>query len=73
MNFRPVMIQLLKAARREAGHLGKPHMPLLLPQGDVFKVFDDKQQAVEAMSRHGGHGWVVLCSVPVGIRAVSEA
>jgi len=73
MSFRPVMVQLLKAARREAGKLGKPYRPLLLPQGDVFKVFDDKQQAVEAMSRHGGHGWVVLCSVPVGIRAVSEA
>jgi hypothetical protein len=71
-NFRGVMVHLLKAARREAEKLGKPYLPMALPRGDVFRVFDDSQRAVEEMSRHGGHGWVVLCAVPVGIRAVPE-
>jgi hypothetical protein len=72
-NFREVMLHLLKAARREAERLGKPDRPLALPHGEVFKVFDDRERAVDEMSRHGGHGWVVLCAVPVGIRAVSES
>ncbi len=72
MNFRGVMLNLMKAARREAENLGKPDHPLELPRGDVFRVFDDRQHAIEEMSRHGGHGWVVLCCVPVGVRAVSE-
>jgi hypothetical protein len=71
-SFRGVMVRLMKAARREAETLGKPYLPLVLPPGDVFRVFDDRQLAVDEMSRHGGHGWIVLCSVPVGIRAVSE-
>ncbi len=71
-SFRGVMVHLLKAARREAEKLGKPYLPVALPRGDVFQVFDDRQRAVDEMSKHGGHGWVVLCSVPVGIRAVSE-
>ncbi len=71
-SFRDVMLNLMKAARREAEKLGKSDRPMALPQGGVFKVFDDRQLAVEEMSRHGGHGWVVLCSVPIGIRAVSE-
>ena len=66
------MVRIMKAACREAEKLGKPNQPMDLPPGEVFCVFDDRQRAVEEMSRHGGHGWVVLCSVPVGIRAVSE-
>jgi hypothetical protein len=70
-SFRGVMVRCMKAARREAEKLGKPFRPVALPRGAVFRVFDDRQRAVEEMSRHEGHGWVVLCSVPVGIRAVS--
>jgi len=69
-HFRGVMVHLIKAARREARKLGKPDQPVALPHGELFTVFDDIERAVEEMSRHGGHGWVVLCSVPVGIRAV---
>ncbi|MGA2258228.1 MAG: hypothetical protein ABSG53_26480 [Thermoguttaceae bacterium] len=69
-SFRRVMVHLMKAARREAERLGKPDRPVALLYGEAFSVFDDRRHAVEEMSRHGGHGWVVLCSVPVGIRAV---
>ena len=71
-SFRQVMLHLMKAARKEAGALGKPYFAVAPSHGGVFRVFDDWQRAVEEMSKHGGHGWVVLCSVPVGIRAVSE-
>jgi hypothetical protein len=71
-HFRGVMVHLMKAVRREAGKLGKPYRPVALSYGAVFRVFDDRQLAVEEMSKHDGHGWVVLCSVPVGVRAVSE-
>ena len=71
-SFRGVMVHLMKAARREAGELGKPYRPVALPHGAVFRVFNDRERAVEEMSKHEGHGWVVLCSVPVGIRAVSD-
>ncbi|MGA2034871.1 MAG: hypothetical protein ABSG68_21685 [Thermoguttaceae bacterium] len=69
--FRGVMVHVMKAARREAEQLGKPYRPVALPRGELFRVFDGRQRAVEEMSKHDGHGWVVLCSVPVGIRAVS--
>ncbi len=72
IDFREVMLNVKKAARREAESLGKPDRPLDLPRGSVFRVFDDSQLAVDEMSRHDGHGWVVLSAVPVGIRAVSE-
>jgi hypothetical protein len=71
-SFREVMKHLVKAARREAEKLGKPYRPVALSDGKVFRVFDTRERAVEAMSKHDGHGWVVLCSVPVGIRAVSD-
>jgi len=71
-SFRGVMVYVMKEARREAEKLGKPYRPIALPHGKVFRVFDNREHAVEAMSKHDGHGWVVLCSVPVGIRAVSE-
>jgi len=70
--FRGVMVRFSQAARKEAEELGKPFRPVALPRGEVFKVFDNRQRAVEEMSRHGGHGWVALCCVPFGIRAVSE-
>jgi hypothetical protein len=72
-HFRGVMLRLARAARREAGKLGKPYRPVALPPGEVFRVFDDRASALEAMGIHAGHGWVVLCSVPAGIRAVSTA
>jgi hypothetical protein len=72
-HFRGVMVHVTKAARREAAKLGKPYRPVALPQGELFRVFEDRNRAVEAMSRHDGHGWVVLCCVPVGVWAVSEA
>lgn len=71
-HFREVMVHVMKAARKEAAKLGKPYQPVALPHGAVLKVFDDREHAVEEMSKHDGHGWVVLCSVPAGIRAVSE-
>ena len=73
IRFREVMFDLARAARREAGRLGKPFRPVAVPPGDVFRVFADRESAVAEMSRHDGHGWVVLCSVPAGIRAVPEA
>jgi hypothetical protein len=35
-------------------------------------VFEDRQRALDAMAKHDGHGWVVLCGVPFGLRAVSR-
>ena len=72
ISFRGVMVRLVKAARREAEKLGKPYRAVALPPGAVFKVFADRQSAVAEMFRHDGHGWVVLCRVPVGVRAVSD-
>ena len=71
-SFRGVMVHLVKAARRKAEEIGKPYRPLALPHGAVFRVFNNQERAVEEMSKHDGHGWVVLCSLPVGIRAVSD-
>jgi hypothetical protein len=71
-SFRAVMARLAKAARKEAAKLGKPYRPIAVPRGAAFKVFNDQETAVKEMSKHDGHGWVVLCSVPVGIRAVSD-
>jgi hypothetical protein len=71
-SFREVMVHVAKAARKEAEKLGKPYRPVTLPRGPAFRVFDDRKRAIEEMSQHDGHGWVVLCAVPVGIRAVSD-
>jgi hypothetical protein len=71
-SFRGVMIHFIKAARKEAGRLGKPYRSIAEPHGKLFTVFGDRQCAIEEMSQHDGHGWVVLCSVPAGVRAVSE-
>ena len=69
-SFRGVLAYFMKAARTEARKLGRPFRPVTLARGTIFPVFDDRQGAVDAMSKHDGHGWVVLCCVPVGIRAV---
>jgi hypothetical protein len=71
-SFRAVMFHFLKAVRKEARRLGNPGRPVAVPRGKVFRVFEDRQRALEEMSKHDGHGWVVLCAVPVGIRAVSD-
>jgi hypothetical protein len=71
-SFRGVMVNFTKTVRREAERLGKPYRPVTTPHGPVFRVFANRQRAVAEMSQHDGHGWVVLCSVPVGIRAVSD-
>lgn len=72
MSFRGVLLNLRKAARRQAAILGKPFRPVASPPGALFRVFDNREQAVKEMSKHDGYGWVVLCSVPAGIRAVSD-
>jgi hypothetical protein len=71
-SFRGVMVRLRTAARREAERLGKSYQPILSPPGELFCVFDDRESAVEEMESRDGHGWVVLCGVPPGIRAVSD-
>jgi hypothetical protein len=72
-NFRDVIVRLTAAARREAEKQGRPYRPVAPSPGMAFPVFDDRQTALAEMGRHDGYGWVVLCSVPVGIRAVSNA
>ena len=71
--FRDVLLHATQAARAEAERQGKPYRNLELPSGATFRIYDDRERAVEKMARHAGHGWVVLCAVPVGIRAVSDA
>lgn len=73
IRFRGVMVGLTRAARREARRLNKPYRPVAVPLGDVFRVFADIESAAKEMHTHEGDGWVVLCSVPAGIRAVPEA
>ncbi len=70
--FRGVMTHLAAAARSEAERLGKPFRPVPVPPGEIFRMFDDAAHALEEMGRHDGHGWVVLCCVPPGIRAASD-
>ncbi len=83
VRFRDVIISLTKATNREALKSGKPsaraggiHLmslprpPKLERHGEEFRVFDDRQAAIEEISRLGGQGWVALCCVPVGTRAV---
>jgi hypothetical protein len=71
-SFRQVLLYVMKAARQEAWNLGKPSRPMALRAGAKFKVFEDRQRALGAMAKHDGHGWVVLCGVPFGLRAVSK-
>lgn len=71
--FREVMVRLATAARKEASQLGLPYRPLAVPFGDTFRVFANREIALRSMGSHDGHGWVVLCGVTPGIRAVPEA
>ena len=70
--FREVLLHVTKAARAEARRQGHCGGSVDLPTGELFRIFDDRAAAIAEMSRHASHGWVVLCAVPVGIRAVSE-
>jgi hypothetical protein len=71
--FREVLTHVTQTARGEAEKRGKSYRDLDRPIGETFLVFDDREQALAEMLKHDGHGWVVLCAVPVGIRAVSDA
>jgi hypothetical protein len=71
-HFRQVLLYATKAARKKAWNLGVPARPFPLPFGAKFKVFEDRQRALETMAKHEGHGWVVLCGVPFGLRALSK-
>ena len=71
-SFRGVLMHLAAAARGEAERRGKPFRPVAVPPGEIFRMFDDRARAIEEMGRHDGHGWVVLCGVPPGIRAASD-
>jgi hypothetical protein len=62
------LIFLAKAVARKVTNSGKP---LSSGKATTFRAFDDRQHAMEEMSQHDDNGWVVLCSVPVGIRAVA--
>jgi hypothetical protein len=68
--FRAVLLHVTRAARAEAYRQGQVASIADVPPGETFRVFDERQSALEEMARHAGHGWVVLCSVPTGTRAV---
>jgi hypothetical protein len=71
--FRDVLVQVTRAARRAAEKRRQPYRgPELLP-GETFRVYADRDEALAEMALHDGHGWIVLCAVPIGIRAVSDA
>jgi hypothetical protein len=69
--FREVLHNIARAARTEAEKQGRPYRAIELPPGEIFRIIDNRNQAVAEMAQYHGHGWVVLCAVPVGIRAVS--
>ncbi len=70
--FRDVLVHVTRAAREEAEKQARPFYSPELPPGEVFRTFSDRDAAIAEMGRHVGHGWVVLCAVPTGIRAVSD-
>ena len=70
--FRDVLVHVTRAARRAAEKRGQPCRGPDLPPGEQFRVFADREAAIAEMALHEGHGWVVLCAVPTGIRAVSD-
>ncbi len=69
--FRDVLVNVIRAARSEAEKQGRACRDLDLPPSSTFRIFSDRAAALAEMARHAGHGWVVLCAVPTGIRAVS--
>ncbi len=70
--FRDVLVYVTRAAREEAEKQRRPFYAPEVPSGEIFRTFDNRDQAVAEMAQHRGHGWVVLCAVPTGIRAVSD-
>jgi hypothetical protein len=68
--FREVLLHTTLAAREEAEKQGLPRCSMELPPGETFLILDNRDRALVEMGRQQGHGWVVLCSVPTGIRAV---
>ena len=71
--FRDVLVHVTRAVRKAVEKRGQPYRGPEPAKGETFPVFADCEQALAEMGRHDGHGWVVLCAVPVGIRAVSDA
>jgi hypothetical protein len=71
--FREVLVHVTETAETAAEKRGLPCHDIALPPGGTFPVFADRQQALADMDQHAGHGWVVLCAVPTGMRAVSDA
>lgn len=71
--FHDVLVHVTRAAWKAADRRGHAYRGPELPPGERFRVFADRDEAIAEMSRCAGHGWVVLCAVPVGIRAVSGA
>jgi hypothetical protein len=69
--FREVLIIVTKAARKEAEKQGLPYREFELPAGEIFPIYENRERALAEMTRHKGRGRVVLCAVPVSIRAVS--
>ncbi len=70
--FREVLVHVTGSARRAAEKRGQSCRGPDLPPGETFHVFAGREEAIAEMARYEGHGWVVLCAVPVGIRAVSD-
>jgi hypothetical protein len=71
--FRDVLLHVIRAARAEAEKQGRASRDLELSPGETFRTFADRNAALAEMSTGAEHGWVVLCAVPAGIRAVSGA
>jgi hypothetical protein len=71
--FREVLVHVTRTARQAAEKQGQACRDPDLPPGEMFRVFADRDAAIAEMTRQEGHGWVVLCGVPTGIRAVSDA
>jgi hypothetical protein len=57
------LLRLMKRARTVAEQLGKRATAPPRPLGRVFKMFDDRANAVAEMSKFNGHGWIVFCPV----------
>jgi hypothetical protein len=68
--FREVLLHATQAAREEAEKQGLPRYAMELPPGEKFLIFENRDRALVEMGRQQGSGWVMLCSVPTGIRAV---
>ncbi len=70
--FRDVLLHVARTAGTEAVKEGRSQAGLELAPGEAFRRFDNRDRAVSEMSKYAGHGWIALCAVPVGIRAVPD-